>query len=115
MGLGVCSIASRAGSYESRFVRSPAGLAATGGALFDRQPGWWFGGWAGGEGGGRKNKSNSTSPCAPPGLQPAFALEEPVRQNRGGKHDGECRGIAERPGQFGHVLEVHAVDGCDHR
>jgi len=40
MGLGVCSIASRAGSYESRFVPSPAGLAPTGGVLFYRQRGW---------------------------------------------------------------------------
>src|SRR6056297_2117899 len=35
-----CSIASRAGSYEDRFVPSPAGLAPTRAVLFHRQQGW---------------------------------------------------------------------------
>src|SRR6056297_528005 len=40
MGLGGCSIASRAGSYEGRFVPSPAGVAPTRGVLFHRQQRW---------------------------------------------------------------------------
>src|SRR6056297_1828304 len=40
-----CSIASGGGSYEGRFVPSPAGLAPTRGVLFHRQQGWLLRGW----------------------------------------------------------------------
>ena len=46
-------------------------------------------------------------------LQPAPALEHHVEHHARHGHESQSEGIAERPVQFGHETEVHAVDGAD--
>ena len=50
-----------------------------------------------------------------PPLQPTLALEVDPRQHGRHHHQAERPGVAPRPLQLGHVLEVHAVDGADQR
>src|SRR5215208_1075514 len=45
------------------------------------------------------------------GLHPAAALEDDVEREGGESHEHQGEGVAERPAQLGHVVEVHPVDG----
>ena len=45
--------------------------------------------------------------------EPVQALEAPVEESADGDDDGEHRGIAEAAVEFGHVVEVHAVNAGD--
>jgi len=45
------------------------------------------------------------------GLQPAAALEDEVEHDSEGSHREDRERVTRSPAEFGHVLEVHAVDG----
>jgi hypothetical protein len=46
------------------------------------------------------------------GLQPAAALEDEVEHDSEGSHREDRERVTRSPAEFGHVLEVHAVDGA---
>lgn len=48
------------------------------------------------------------------GSEPASLLEQEVQDATVQGHQDQSEGIAEGPLQFGHRVEVHAVDGSDH-
>ena len=45
-------------------------------------------------------------------LQPAAALEDEVEHDSEGSHREDRERVTRSPAEFGHVLEVHAVDGA---
>jgi len=45
-------------------------------------------------------------------LQPAAALEDDVEHDSEGSHREDRERVTQFPAEFGHVLEVHAVDGA---
>ena len=45
-------------------------------------------------------------------LQPAAALEDDVEHDSEGSHRENRERVTQSPAEFGHVLEVHAIDGA---
>ena len=45
-------------------------------------------------------------------LKPAATFEDDVQHDSAGSHSEKCERVTKSPAEFGHVLEVHAVDGA---
>src|SRR5215831_11688077 len=48
-------------------------------------------------------------------LQPTRAFESDEERQRRPAHQQQGQRVTEPPGELGHLLEIHAVDACDHR